>query len=506
MASRLISRNAAANVAGLFAQIAIAFVLSPFLVHTLGDSKYGIWTVAVAFTGYMNLLDIGLGSAVNRYVSRYLGLKDRRSIDRIVSTALVLFLVMGVFIVSISPLMADLVVAIIRIEPELRDLVHLLIIVVSFDIAIFVVRGLFKSIFAGYQDYVLINTVLILSAIYKAVLFYVFLTWGYDLIAMGVISISANLLSLLAFYLLLRACHPEVRIRFRLTNRESAGSILHFSKFTFVTMLANQLIYYSDAFVIGYFMNAAAITYYAIPWSLAEYAKKITRAMSQIYSPAVSSTDAAGDIDGVRSLYLSGSRYLIIVSNLLAVGVIVLGGAFIAIWMGPRYRELGEAVLIILFVNLFFHGPQQLSYSFLQGLGKQRFYAYASAVVSVCNLMLSIILIQYLGIVGVALGAAIPQIVFNALVVPWLTLSVLQLSFWRYFSETYLKSTMPTLLLVGSLLYVHRFHYPTGYLELLAAACACALLYFLAVYYLVLTPSERRSIIAYLRNKSGPAR
>ena len=105
-----IRRNVIANITGMVAQIIIAFILSPFLVHTLGDTKYGIWTIAVAFTGYMNLLDLGLTSAVNKYVSEYSSLKDNQNVNAIVSTSFALFFLMGVIIVLVSPFMADLIV------------------------------------------------------------------------------------------------------------------------------------------------------------------------------------------------------------------------------------------------------------------------------------------------------------------------------------------------------------------------------------------------------------
>ena len=40
-----IYRNAAANGLGFAAQLAVAFFLSPVLVHALGDARNGIWSL-----------------------------------------------------------------------------------------------------------------------------------------------------------------------------------------------------------------------------------------------------------------------------------------------------------------------------------------------------------------------------------------------------------------------------------------------------------------------------
>lgn len=501
MSTTKIGRNAFANILGMVAQIAIAFIISPFLVHTLGDTKYGIWVIAVAFTGYMNLLDIGLSSAVNKYVAKYSSLREQRNINAIVSTALLMFFFMGLIIVVVSPWMADFIVNIINIDDSLKDVVHLLIIIVSFDIAIFVINGLFKGIFGGFQHYSIINVTQIFSAAYKAIMFYVFLSQGHDLVAMGFISITANVFTMVIYFFLLKKNYPQVAFELRFVSRGKASKILHYSKFTFLAMLANQIIYYSDTFVIGYFLTAAAVTYYAIPWTLAEYTKKISMAISKTYIPAISEQEASGDHEMVRSIYISGTRYMIIVSNLLSIGMIVLGGAFIAIWMGPKYKELGETVLILLFINQYFQGPQQISYSILLGLSKQKYYSYMSIVVSMANLLLSVLLVQKLGIVGVALGAVIPQVLFYGFYVPWLTLKTVDVSVWFYFRKTHLTGVIPTLVLFFSLKYIASYHFPDGYIELLVSAVLCAMLYLIVVFYIMLDKSEQNSCRAIIRKR-----
>ena len=494
MSTSTIRKNSIANIIGVAGLIIIAFILSPFLVSTLGDTKYGIWTIAVSFTGYMGLLDLGLSSAVIKYVAQYRGLRDQKKINSIVSTSMILFCVMGGIIILVSPFMADFIVNLININPSLSSVVHLLIIIVSFDISIVVIGGLYKGVFGGFQQYNVINYVQIISAIYKAVMFYLFLTNGFDLISMGLVSITANLLSISLFYIALRKLHPAVRFEIGLVNKASGSKIIHYSKYTFIGMVANQIIFYSDAFVIGYFMSAAAVTYYSIPWALAEYTKKISLAISQTYAPAISEKEAVGDFDNIRTLYTSGVKYMIIVSNLLSLGVMILGGAFIAIWMGPKYRELCEQVLIILLINQYVLGPQMVSSAVLKGLAKQKKYSYVSMMVSMLNLLLSILFVQKWGIVGVAIGAALPQVIFNGLYVPWMTLKIIDLSVWTYFKKTYLLSVVPTFVLFASLYFVRINHDPQGYSELLFYAFTCTVFYLIAVYYFMLDLGEKKYI------------
>src|SRR2546427_3011707 len=59
-------RNVLSNW-GAFAFAAVVnFALAPVVVHALGDTAYGVWSLLVSLTGYLGLLDLGVRGAVTR--------------------------------------------------------------------------------------------------------------------------------------------------------------------------------------------------------------------------------------------------------------------------------------------------------------------------------------------------------------------------------------------------------------------------------------------------------
>jgi O-antigen/teichoic acid export membrane protein len=281
-------------------------------------------------------------------------------------------------------------------------------------------------------------------------------------------------------------------------QKKRIKQIISFSKFSFLAMLANQIIYYSDAFVIGFFLSATAVTYYSIPWSLSEYTKRMCMAISRSYTPAFSERESIGSMDDIRKLYISGTKIMIIVSNLLSIGVIFFGGSLIAIWIGPKYKELCETVLIILFINQFVMGPQLISYSLLQGLSMQKSYSYAAIVVSVLNLSLSVIFIQYWGIVGVAIGASLPQVLFHGIFVPLHVLKKIDLPVLEYLKETYFKSIASSVVLALTLFFISQVFVIDSYFYLGAFSLMGALVYFTVMFFTMLSVDEKRKVIGYI--------
>lgn len=465
-------------------------MLSPFLVHTLGDTKYGIWSIVAALTGYMTLLDLGVSSAVAKYASKYKALNDYKSVNVVMASGIVILLVVGLILITLSPFIADLVVSAFNIDAELKETVHTLVIVVTFNVAIFVASGVMVGAFLGFQRNEITNAVVILNAIFKAIVFYLALSAGYDLLAMGFVTTVANILAACALFFSMRKVEPKVKIDIRNAERSTVASIFHYSKFTFLSMLGMQLIYYSDAFVIGYFLSAAAITIYTIPWSLSEYSNKLLHAVAQTFVPVFSEQEATKD-SALYATYITGTKGILLVSNLLCIGVLALGDHFIGIWMGPRYAVECSTILAIMFFTQLIKSPQLLSYSMLLGTSNHQRFATYNLLFSIANLILSITLVQHFGLVGVAGATAFTQILFYAVVTPIMTSKVINFSLIDYLKATYLRIVPASIILYLILLYFARHHSPTGYLSLLSQALIGAAVYLTVAYFTLLDKPER---------------
>ncbi len=88
--------NAVSNWISLALQIVAGLVLTPYIISNVGEARYGIWTVISTIVGYYGLLDLGIQSAVVRYVARYAGQGDYRSMNEVASTSLAIFVAGGI--------------------------------------------------------------------------------------------------------------------------------------------------------------------------------------------------------------------------------------------------------------------------------------------------------------------------------------------------------------------------------------------------------------------------
>jgi O-antigen/teichoic acid export membrane protein len=116
----------------------------------------------------------------------------------------------------------------------------------------------------------------------------------------------------------------------------------------------------------------------------------------------------------LQELFLKATRYSNVLVLLFAVPGLLFASIVLEAWGGPGFRAGTEVMQILLFSQLF-NNNHLVAISILTGRGDVKAYARYHAVWAVSNIILSVILIQSLGIRGVALGTAIPIILLEPL-------------------------------------------------------------------------------------------
>src|ERR1700745_3244197 len=96
MRNREIFKNVGSSWFSLGVSILVGIFLSPFILHRLGDTAFGIWVLIFSVTGYYGLFDLGIRSSVIRYASTYTPTKDNEGLARLINTSLASYTVIGV--------------------------------------------------------------------------------------------------------------------------------------------------------------------------------------------------------------------------------------------------------------------------------------------------------------------------------------------------------------------------------------------------------------------------
>jgi O-antigen/teichoic acid export membrane protein len=433
-----ILRNMLSNWASYVVSAIVGFLLTPVVVHSLGATGYGLWTLVLSMTGYFGLLDLGIRSSVSRFLTRHLARGEQDGVNRMASSAFAILLGGGLLALLGTLALTFLFQNAFRVEPEYLAAARTALLITGLNISCILPLGTFSAVLYASERFDIVAGVTIATELIRAALIVFLLKSGFGLVALALTALMITLVQYTIFAAAARRLHPDLVIARRYVTRAATAELFGFSIYRFVWIVANQLIFYSDALVIGASLGAAAITPFAIAGSLINYARQIVFLVLDPFYPSAARMDASGDLADLRRLLIVGTRMALLVALPLCLGLLFLGRQFITLWMGEEYA--GSAVLLmVLTIAQFAAMPQYVSTLVLAGMARHRLFAYAALCEGAANVALSMLLVQKMGLIGVAWGTVIPSLIINLLVVPFYTLRVLGMDFKDYFTQAYVR-------------------------------------------------------------------
>src|SRR5271168_4066873 len=84
---RKLLQGSASNLARVLLSMLVSLLLPPFLVHRMSTAEYSAWVLILQMSAYVGLLDLGLQTAVGKFVAEYDAVRDRATSTRILSTS-----------------------------------------------------------------------------------------------------------------------------------------------------------------------------------------------------------------------------------------------------------------------------------------------------------------------------------------------------------------------------------------------------------------------------------
>src|ERR1700751_1211719 len=165
-----IIRNVSSNWLALGVNVAGGIFLSPFIVHRLGDAAFGIWVLIFSITGYYGIFDLGIRSAIIRYVSKFHATGELEELAKIVNTNL--FMHAGTCIVSmiVTIVLSLYVDRLFKIPPEFHSAARWLLLMTGASVAVGFPLGVIGGILEGLQRYYIQSWMNIASNLLRALL------------------------------------------------------------------------------------------------------------------------------------------------------------------------------------------------------------------------------------------------------------------------------------------------------------------------------------------------
>jgi O-antigen/teichoic acid export membrane protein len=495
--ARLLVTGSALRTIALAVNIVSTFILMPFLVHALGMRWYGMWSLINSVVGYYILLDFGLSIAAQRFMTLALANRDEEGANRIFSTALALsgavallitLTAIGVAAASAQGLFFD--------DPAEGQTFALVILLMGIAFALGLPFNVVTGAISARLRYDLLSHVEIAVAILRVVLVLYFLNQSASILMLALVTVGLRQFRSLALLVLLRRVCPFLKPRPRQISRAAAREITNFGFYAFIGNISGMVQTRLDTILISVFLGLKWVTFYDVALRMFEYFGMLLGRAFGIMLPIFTERHAQNDHDGLREAMFLIQRLSTAASVFLGGGILVCGKDFIMLWMGPEFAT-SYLPMAILIVGAMIRFMQASLGDFLVATGRYRFSAAMTVFETAINLGLSLLLVQYFGILGVALGTTIATTFSTAVIMPFYVSRQLGISAWAY-RWNQLAIALPVGLLQVPAWLLFQEMRIGSFLELLAVAVPYYAVLAFVIYRLILPRQDRTTLMRSL--------
>jgi len=397
--------------------VVAAYVLTPFTLHTLGDAGYGTWTLITSISGYLALLVLGVPMASVRYFAEHIATGDRRELNRAIGSCTALYLMLG----GLALFIGAGLYAFFNLSYDIpttirRDADWAFALTVAY-VAVGFVGMLPEAVLSAHDEFVPRNVAKLAGIVLRVGLTFGLLTWRPTLSVLAFIQLACLGFDFLLCAALILRRYPGTRVRLADFDWGLVRKIFSFSVFVLVLSAGARLSFQTDSLVIAKFQDVSAIPYFTVANNFVIYLMEFVLAIAAVVMPAATRLQTQGRADELRETFLKWSKIALSVTLMAGLFLIVLGPRFIAWWIDPAYEQPAGEVLQILMVSyLVFLPVRGVALPILMGLGKPGVPTIGFLVAGLVNLGLSVALARPMGLAGVALGTAIPNVLYSGVV------------------------------------------------------------------------------------------
>jgi O-antigen/teichoic acid export membrane protein len=274
----------------------------------------------------------------------------------------------------------------------------------------------------------------ILTLILRTAAIIIVLISGYQILEMALVTVLATIPEKILTIYFARKNLPQVRFNFDAIRLSTSKMLISYSLYTFFWKIADILKFHVDVIVITSFLGLSAVTHYKIGSMFALHMQSFMGALIGFMMPVFARYYGKKDSNNIENSFFFVNKVSIYISVFMSFGLIFWGEPFIERWMGLAYLDAYPVLFILVIASLiaFIQVP---SIELLLSADGYKFVGIVNVIEGLINLILSIVLVKYFGIIGVALGTLIPITIVKLFIQPFYVIRCLKYSYTQYFKK-----------------------------------------------------------------------
>jgi|AKZA01.1.fsa_nt_gi hypothetical protein len=406
--------NVTIETIGHIAFLFISFLVRRIFIQYLGATYLGVDAMFTNILSILSLAELGLSASITFALYKPLAAEDEDSIKSLIKVFKKAYKAIGLFIFISGILLIPILSYIIEFPSSITNL-YLVYILYLLETSIGYLFSYKRTILLADQK-AFMNSIfkygfgctytaaqILILIITKNFILYVLVRFIFTIIEGASLTWYVNRQYP---YLKQKDVEPLKKPVIAEIKKNIKAMFMHKIGFVFVSA--------SDNIIISIYDTLIGVALYSNYLLLIQAVKGIFSQLFYVLTPTVGNIGANNEIDNLRQSYHQSYFLCFWVNCFAATSLFCLLNPFITIWLGKDFL-FSMDIVFILVLNVYLDGIRTVTVAFRDGLGLFYYDRYKPIAEAIIKLLISIILVRYLGILGVLIGT---------------TISIIATSFW----------------------------------------------------------------------------
>ena len=381
----------------------LGFIITILLGRYLGAGDLGLYRMASTIYGIAILIAaIGIPAAMIKYVAEFKD--DRTKFNQIVSSSVITSLFLGIGFIVLFYFTSGIFAGIFNM-PGLPGLLKILSPVFPFAL----VGGALLGLLNGLREMKKYAAATIIQSVLMVIITVILIYYGFG-VAGAVIGVVLSSVGSCAF--LVWACRGYFDITLE-GYRQTTRKLLGFGAQIFGANAINMINYQADIILIGFFLTATDVGYYAVAVGLSRFFWIIPQAIQTITYPATSEYWANNNHDALQTMIDKSMKYTACILLPVGLGVGFFAKDIITLMFGEGFGYAVLPLQILIVGTVIFGIACKAIGSSLAGVNRPDLSLKTTSAGAILNIILNVLLIPYFGIIGAAVATAVSLITMS---------------------------------------------------------------------------------------------
>jgi len=448
------ARPSQVRLSALISYLTVAFnavaglVYTPWLVASIGQSYYGLYTLAMSIMSIF-VLDFGMSAAVSKFLSGYAVRGQHEEAGRFLGVAYRMYLGLSA-VIALALVVAFLFIDVIYVELSTEQIAVFRV--------LYVIAGLhsvisfpflpLNGVLLAQERLIVLRLTALLQRVLSIVLIVLALVSGQGVVALVAVQAFTSILFIAIKMVIVRRISPAPA-QLGWWDRATARAILGFSGWVSAAQISQRFIFNIGPSILAVVSGAPQIAVFGLASALEGYVYTVAQALNGLFLPRVSRLLTRDDSsEAILDLMVTVGRIQTYIVGAIVIGFGCVGAEFVRAWVGDGFPGLYLGALLLMLPSLV-ELPQEIAATAVLATENVRSQAYVYVAMAVVNVPLTFVLGGRFGALGACAAICVSYVVrtlgMNVVYAKRVKLDVV-----TFFKRTYGSWMLPAALTVAA--------------------------------------------------------